>query len=63
MVLPETDRCAGRPRLAHPGRPLTPMTEPNGIWTTDFKGQFKTRDGVYCYAPLHDRVPLQDLAD
>jgi transposase InsO family protein len=38
-----------RPRFAHPGRPLTPMTEPNGIWTADFKGQFKTRDGIYCY--------------
>lgn len=38
-----------RPRLSHPGRPLTAMTEPNGIWTADFKGQFKTRDGVYCY--------------
>jgi hypothetical protein len=25
------------------------MTAPNGIWTTDFKGQFKTRNGVYCY--------------
>ena len=25
------------------------MTEPNAIWTADFKGQFKTRDGVYCY--------------
>ena len=34
---------------AHPGRPLTPMTAPNGIWTADFKGQFKTRNGVYCY--------------
>ena len=33
----------------HPGRPLTPMDEPNAIWTADFKGQFKTRDGVYCY--------------
>ena len=38
-----------RPQLAHPGRPLTAMTEPNGIWTADFKGQFKTRDGIYCY--------------
>ena len=37
-----------RPRLGHPGRPLTPMTESNGIWTADFKGQFKTRDGVLC---------------
>ena len=34
---------------AHPGRPLVPMTAPNGTWTADFKGQFKTRDGVYCY--------------
>jgi putative transposase len=33
----------------HPGRPLTPMTAPNGIWTADFKGQFKTGDGIYCY--------------
>jgi transposase InsO family protein len=38
-----------RPRVGHPGRPLTPMTAPNEIWTADFKGQFKTRDGAYCY--------------
>jgi hypothetical protein len=25
------------------------MTAPNGIWTADFKGQFKTGDGIYCY--------------
>jgi hypothetical protein len=25
------------------------MTEPNAVWTADFKGQFKTRDGQYCY--------------
>lgn len=34
---------------AHPGRPTTPMTEPNEIWTADFKGQFRTRDGRYCF--------------
>lgn len=45
-LIPKTRR---RPRLAHPGRPLTPMTAPNEIWTADFKGQFKTRDSVYCY--------------
>jgi putative transposase len=33
----------------HPGRPLTPITAPNAIWTADFKGQFKTGDGIYCY--------------
>jgi len=33
----------------HPGRPLVAMTAPNGTWTADFKGEFKTRNGVYCY--------------
>jgi transposase InsO family protein len=33
----------------HPGRPLTPMIAPNAIWTADFKGQFKTLDGIYCF--------------
>ena len=32
-----------------PGSALIPMTAPNGTWTADFKGQFKTRNGVYCY--------------
>jgi transposase InsO family protein len=38
-----------RRRPGHPGRPHTPMTAPNEIWTADFKGQFRTGDGVYCY--------------
>jgi len=38
-----------RPVPAHPGRALIPITAPNGTWTADFKGQFKTRNGVYCY--------------
>jgi transposase InsO family protein len=38
-----------RPVPTHPGRALIPMTAPNGTWTADFKGQFKTRNGVYCY--------------
>lgn len=38
----------------HPGSaPLgsAPLvtTAPNQVWTADFKGQFKTRDSVYCY--------------
>ena len=37
-----------RRRTAHPGRPLSGFTRPNRIWTADFKGQFKTQDGVYC---------------
>ena len=38
-----------RPRLGHPGRPDTLMKAPNEIWTADFKGHFRTRDGIYCY--------------
>jgi len=34
---------------SHPGHALVPMTVPNGTWTADFKGQFKTRDSRYCY--------------
>jgi putative transposase len=33
----------------HPGRPLAHATRPNAIWTIDFKGQFRTQDGRYCY--------------
>jgi len=38
-----------RPRLGHPGPPLSEMNAPNAVWSADFKGQFKTRDGVFCY--------------
>ena len=33
----------------HPGRPTAPFDEPNSIWSADFKGEFKTLDGHYCY--------------
>ena len=33
----------------HPGRPTAPFDAPNAIWSADFKGQFKTLDGRYCY--------------
>ena len=29
--------------------PLAAMTRPNAVWTTDFKGEFRTGDGRYCY--------------
>lgn len=29
--------------------PLVPITHANGTWTTDFKGEFLTGDGAYCY--------------
>jgi transposase InsO family protein len=39
-------RRRGRP----PGAaPLAAITHPNEVWTTDFKGHFRTRDGLYCY--------------
>lgn len=43
-----THRRRRRP-LVHPGPPLSGMREPNAVWTADFKGQFRTGDGQYCY--------------
>jgi putative transposase len=36
-------------RRMHPGAPGTPMEQPNAVWTADFKGQFRTSNGVYCF--------------
>ena len=36
-------------RIPHPGPPTAPFHAPNSIWSADFKGQFKTLDGIYCY--------------
>jgi transposase InsO family protein len=47
---------------AHPG--VVPLTtaHPNDLWTADFKGHFRTHDGVYCYpltiADQHTRFLL-----
>jgi len=38
-----------RRQVRHPGRPYLPMKSPNDAWCADFKGEFKTRDGRYCY--------------
>jgi putative transposase len=39
-----------RARSPHmPPSPLVPITAANQVWTTDFKGEFRTGDGVYCY--------------
>jgi putative transposase len=38
-----------RRRVGHPGFQARPATVPNEIWTTDFKGQFRTRDARWCY--------------
>ena len=37
-----------RPHL-HPGVVPAVTTQPNDLWTADFKGQFRTQDGIYCY--------------
>src|SRR5215212_1704731 len=31
------------------GATIAPITRVNETWTTDFKGHFRTGDGVYCY--------------
>jgi putative transposase len=39
-----------RERSPHaPASPVTPITAVNQVWTTDFKGEFRTGDGRYCY--------------
>jgi putative transposase len=46
----------------HPGVGPAVTQQPNDLWTADFKGHFKTRDGVYCYpltvADQHTRYLL-----
>ena len=38
-----------RRAIGHPGPPTSPMRAPNDVWSADYKGQFKTGDGLYCY--------------
>jgi transposase InsO family protein len=38
-----------RVRPAAPRVPLGPVTAANEVWTTDFKGEFRTGDRLYCY--------------
>lgn len=33
----------------HPGKSFGLVTAPNDTWALDFKGHFKTKDGIYCY--------------
>jgi putative transposase len=35
--------------VRHAGYVATPVTEPNRVWTADFKGQFRTTDAQLCY--------------
>jgi len=45
LVAPRRRRRSPR----HPGATPLETTAPNDVWGADFKGQFKMRDGVYCY--------------
>ena len=51
-----------RVRRWHPGRPDTVADTPNRSWSADFKGEFRTRDGLYCYPltvqDMHSRFLL-----
>lgn len=38
-----------RRKWKHPGAAALATERPNQVWPADFKGQFKTRDGRYCY--------------
>jgi transposase InsO family protein len=38
-----------RRAIGHPGKPSSSILAPNDVWAADFKGQFKTGDGLYCY--------------
>ena len=39
-----------RRQITHPGRPrIGPVTAPNQLHNIDFKGNFRTRDGRWCY--------------
>jgi putative transposase len=38
-----------RRRIGHPGKPSSSILAPNDLWSADFKGQFKTGNGHYCF--------------
>lgn len=38
-----------RKRIPAGQQPFSAVREPNDVWSADFKGQFKTKDGTWCY--------------
>lgn len=38
-----------RRRVQPTAQPLNAAKQPNGVWSVDYKGQFKTSDGQWCY--------------
>lgn len=55
--LVRTPRRRAAPMRALATQPLTAATQPNDVWTVDFKGHFRLRSGSRCY-PL----TVRDLA-
>jgi putative transposase len=51
-----------RRHYQHPGVVPITTSQPNDLWTVDFKGHFRTRDRIYCYpltvADQHTRYLL-----
>jgi hypothetical protein len=45
LVVPRKPRRRARPTGTAP----VAKAGPNAVWSTDFKGQFRTRDGAWCY--------------
>ena len=43
------DRRPKRRKPTHPGTPPFVAEAPGDLWTVDFKGEFRTGDGIYCY--------------
>src|SRR6185436_11509285 len=51
-ILKRAGLVSTRKRRRRPLRysaPFSAIAAPNDVWTTDFKGQFRTRDGRFCY--------------
>src|SRR5262245_58857973 len=46
LVAPQRRRARSPHAVA---APLAAISAANEVWTTDFKGEFRTGDGVYCY--------------
>ena len=42
-------RERSRRRIGHPDKPSSLILAPNDVWSADYKGQFKTGNGRYCY--------------
>jgi transposase InsO family protein len=51
-ILSRNGLVSNKPRrraVGHPGRPSSSIVLPNDCWSADFKGHFRTGDGLYCY--------------